>query len=235
MNLFFVLIVLVFVPLIVVLLMHFSFLQKHDTNPSNESLIARNRMIVKNKVDLKSDQNDIPLQDISKSTRNPKPIKDWNRIIKQLFDLGVSDPIQLHNKLLTDDIFDTFSFPNSSLNNPPKCPDYTDRIDYPDITNKASVKAFITATNRETDKTIEPSSSYSFLFYQHLRKAGGYVNMSYSSSITIYSDILILYIQGLDSVTWQNQISERNTSHLITACRTTRGRWPHHLSKTSNI
>eukprot|EP01038_Epipyxis_sp_PR26KG_P016542 gene16542-22583_t len=88
-------------------------------------------------------------------------------IIQYLFDQGSKDPKILSNLLLAQDFF------NTKLNEVKqfKCPENTaHRIDYPSIYMKESAELF-----REQLKNVDSNFSplYPFIFYQHLRKAGG--------------------------------------------------------------
>lgn len=80
----------------------------------------------------------------------------FNSVIKQLFNMGAINPDQLHDYLLQNDVFEVFN--SSSLR---ECPPKRRRIDYPDITNSDSLHKFL------------ENGAGSFIFYQHLRKAGG--------------------------------------------------------------
>lgn len=83
--------------------------------------------------------------------------KSFQRLIKDLFELGVQNPTLLLDKIDNEDIFGTNIGADDFV-----CPaDSTDHLDYPDLTNQQSLQAF--RTNVEG----------SFAFYQHLRKAGG--------------------------------------------------------------
>lgn len=104
-----------------------------------------------------------------------KKTKRWKSEIKELFELGKTEPMNLYRKLSNDDIFGTLSFPNSSLTT---CPEESERFDFPDITNRESVESFVMSTSKEISTlSVGTSNSgpkgFSFLFYQHLRKAGG--------------------------------------------------------------
>ena len=80
-------------------------------------------------------------------------------MIKQLFDLGVQNPKLLLEKLNNEDPFninnvspDTFECPNQKEN---------EAVDYPSLASKSSIDNF------------KAGNTDSFIFYQHLRKAGG--------------------------------------------------------------
>jgi hypothetical protein len=82
-----------------------------------------------------------------------------NEMIKELFFIGVKNRSQLYDILTNNDIFDTFVPPiNRSFYSP--CSDNMNRLDI-DITNKENLQMFLNSTTG------------SFIFYQHLRKAGG--------------------------------------------------------------
>ena len=74
-------------------------------------------------------------------------------VLRDLFNIGLVDPMKLY-KLLNSD---TYAY----LTSLSYCPSAADRIDYPRISNYNNLDAF------------KYNESGSFIFYQHLRKAGG--------------------------------------------------------------
>jgi hypothetical protein len=79
---------------------------------------------------------------------------DWNIKIKELFELGLRDSAKLAHILENDDVFGTINGPDNF-----HCPANDELLDYPSIVDKNSLEFF--------------RSGDSFIFYQHLRKAGG--------------------------------------------------------------
>lgn len=86
---------------------------------------------------------------------NVSAITNLNSIIHKLFDLATKDPIALNNIILNEDPL--------KVNNPTTflCPTNTNKYDYPGISNKSNSINF------------KNNVKGSFIFYQHLRKAGG--------------------------------------------------------------
>lgn len=101
---------------------------------------------------------------IKKASLIPKKSEQSINIYKrihELFDMGLKDPKTLHNILSTEDIFGVSNIPFSDTSTFTSCPPSQSLVDYEDITNNHNLNMFRNGT---------PGA---FVFFQHLRKAGG--------------------------------------------------------------
>jgi len=90
-----------------------------------------------------------------------QPMDIYKRI-HELFDIGIKDPKSLYSILLTQDIFGVHNIPFSKTSTFTSCPSHQQSlVDYNDITNHDFLDMFRNGTKG------------AFVFFQHLRKAGG--------------------------------------------------------------
>ena len=114
----------------------------------NKSLLQRSN------INLNSDSDNNIRKEESKSKHNNGPNnRNIHIVLHDLFNIGLADPMKLYTLLNSD----TYAYLTSLT----YCPAAADRIDYPRISNYNNLDAF------------KYNESGSFIFYQHLRKAGG--------------------------------------------------------------
>jgi hypothetical protein len=144
MPLYFAFLSIVALPFIVILLLYYTLTQNTNDNAITIRNSQNNVFLPKVKPLLQPDGTIV------------QPKQEFTKIVKNLFDIGVSNSTHLYKILTEDDVFDVFESP-LLLNH--SCP--TNRIDIPSVTNQHNLDLFL---NNEKG---------SFIFYQHLRKAGG--------------------------------------------------------------
>ena len=114
----------------------------------NKSLLQRSN------INLNSESDNNIRKEESKSKHNNAPNnRNIHIVLHDLFNIGIADPMKLYT-LLNSDTY-------AHLTSLTYCPAAADRIDYPRISNYNNLDAF------------KYNESGSFIFYQHLRKAGG--------------------------------------------------------------
>ena len=114
----------------------------------NKSLLQRSNI----NLNSESDNNIRKAESKSKHNNGPNN-SNIHIVLHDLFNIGLADPMKLYTLLNSD----TYAYLLSLT----YCPSAADRIDYPRISNYNNLDAF------------KYNESGSFIFYQHLRKAGG--------------------------------------------------------------
>lgn len=158
----------IFIPFLFITFIYFG-LTKHDMSIDHPKISS-----LRTAISSESKQKDNSIEKvfegnpvISQSKSNSKeitskvPAIDIYKRIHELFDLGCKDPKALYEIISTEDVFGVFYPPFSNTSPFTSCPPRNSLVDYEDITNQDNLQMFRNGT---------PGA---FVFFQHLRKAGG--------------------------------------------------------------